>query len=73
MVSVSAAHAPQELAGPTSSHRDLSDGFRRTRISRASPRRCRLRWPVWELDPVSLELGHVRRVGLSGVKPCLPV
>jgi hypothetical protein len=30
---------------PTSSYRDLSDGFRRTRVSRVSPRWCRLRWP----------------------------
>lgn len=72
MVSISAVHASQELAGPTSSHRDLSDGFRRTRISRASPRRCRLRWPVWELDAVSLKLGHMCRVRLSLCDPRQP-
>lgn len=42
---------PRSLPFPTSSHRDLSDGFRRTSVSRVSPRWCRLRWPVGEPGP----------------------
>lgn len=49
----------------TSSHRDLSDGFRRTRVSRVSPRWCKLRWPARKLGTVSLGLGHVYRARLS--------
>lgn len=59
---------------PTSSHRDLSDGFRRTRVSRVSPRWCRLRWPVGELGAVSLGLGSVCGARLSWgqtLPPCV--
>lgn len=59
---------------PTSSHRDLSDGFRRTRVSRVSPRWCRLRWPVGELGAVSLGLGSVCGARMSWSRtlpPCV--
>ena len=57
----SSPRPPRSLPFPTSSHRDLSDGFRRTSVSRVSPRWCRLRWPVGEPGPLSLGLSHMRQ------------